>query len=133
MKKKKSMIGLVIKLLVITIATIFVFKKGWFLVGFLVCYELFMIILFAHFKTRFFKTKMYKSFARLYITNDVFTISFIILFPIEILIVILFSMLNYMVSLFIIFSMIQLIIDFIVTFEILPVVLMILCSKDEDI
>ena len=92
-----------------------------------------MIILFAHFKTRFFKTKMYKSFARLYITNDVFTISFIILFPIEILIVILFSMLNYMVSLFIIFSMIQLIIDFIVTFEILPVVLMILCSKDEDI
>ena len=112
MKKKKSIIGLVIKLLFITIATIFVFKKGWFLVGFLVCYELFMIILFAHFKTRFFKTKMYKSFARLYITNDVFTISFIILFPIEILIVILFSMLNYMVSLFIIFSMIQLIIDF---------------------
>ena len=133
MKKKKSIIGLVIELLFITIATIFVFKKGWFLVGFLVCYELFMIILFAHFKTRFFKTKMYKSFARLYITNDVFTISFIILFPIEILIVILFSMLNYMVSLFIIFSMIQLIIDFIVTFEILPVVLMILCSKDEDI
>ena len=133
MKKKKSIIGLVIKLLFITIATILVFKKGWFLVGFLVCYELFMIILFAHFKTRFFKTKMYKSFAKLYITNDVFTMSTVILIPIEILIVILFSMLNYIVSLFVIFSMIQLVIDFIITFEIFPVVLMIFCSKDEDI
>ncbi len=133
MKKKKSIIGLVIKLLFITIATIFVFKKGWFLFGFLVCYELFIITLFIHFKTRFFKTKMYKSFAKLYITNDVFTMSTVILIPIEILIVILFSILNYIVSSFIIFSVIQLIIDFIVTFEILPVVLMILCSKDEDI
>ena len=76
---------------------------------------------------------MYKSFAKLYITNDVFTMSTVILIPIEILIVILFSILNYIVSSFIIFSVIQLIIDFIVTFEILPVVLMILCSKDEDI
>ena len=133
MKKKKSIIGLVIKLLFITIATIFVFKKGWFLFGFLVCYELFIITLFIHFKTRFFKTKMYKSFAKLYITNDVFTMSTVILIPIEILIVILFSILNYIVSSFIIFSVIQLIIDFIVTFEISPVVLMILCSKDEDI